>query len=93
MFLNDFCFFAFHWLYQVKGQKSKACHLDGEPTLEPTLKLKPINPLFLQKFSFAYTEMLSPRRKSSVPSLELHRGLAIESASPRQLVESKGMVL
>ena len=39
------------------------------------------------------TEMSSPQRKYSEPSLSQRRALAISITSPRQLVESKGTVL
>ena len=39
------------------------------------------------------TEMSSPQRKYSEPSLSQRRALAISITSPRQLVESKGAVL
>ena len=44
-------------------------------------------------FSFDFTELPSPQRNYSEPSLSQRRALAISITSPRQLVESKGAVL
>ena len=43
-------------------------------------------------FSFDSTELPSPQRNYSEPSLSQRRALAISITSPRQLVESKGTV-
>ena len=43
-------------------------------------------------FSFDFTELPSPQRNYSEPSLSQRRALAISITSPRQLVKSKGTV-
>ena len=48
------------------------------------------SPSILLVFSFDFTELSSPQRLHGEPSLSQRRALAIETPSPRQLVESKG---
>jgi hypothetical protein len=58
----------------------------------PSVRRMPICPLIFLTLSFGSTEMPSPQRNYSEPSLSQRRTLAVSITSPRQLVESKGAV-
>ena len=56
------------------------------------LQLYKISPTITLNLSFDFTEMASPQRIYSEPSLSQRRALAVAMTSLRQLVESKGAV-
>ena len=73
-----------HWTFcSAKAYHSFDC-------TEPFARWKPTTPLIILDFSFAFTEMPSPQRNYSEPSLSKRRALAETITSPRQLVKSKG---
>ena len=56
------------------------------------LQLYKISPAVILKLSFDFTEMASPQRNYSEPSLSKRRAFAVAMTSLRQLVEFKGAV-